>query len=204
MKREDKNAFSRQRILDAAISEFSEKGYGGASLNNACEQNGISKGVVYHYFTDKDEIYLQCVKLTFDKLTSHLQLSPDVLRGSVSDRLSGYFYSRLQFFAKNPILLNIFAETCFRPPAQLKGEIALIRTQFDKHSACVLTELLSAAPLRAGLDAAAIVEDFCIYMDFFNMRFADGAAELSSEAEIKQHEERCHRQLDILLHGVLA
>lgn len=34
MKREEKNALSRQRILEAALEEFSQKGYEAASLNN--------------------------------------------------------------------------------------------------------------------------------------------------------------------------
>ena len=43
MKREEKNALSRQRILDAAMEEFSAKGYAGASLNTVCGEKGISK-----------------------------------------------------------------------------------------------------------------------------------------------------------------
>ena len=54
MKREEKNALSRQRILEAALREFSEKGYAAASLNTVCAENGISKGIIYHYFADKE------------------------------------------------------------------------------------------------------------------------------------------------------
>ena len=38
MKREEKNALSRQRILDAAMEEFSRNGYDGASLNTVCAE----------------------------------------------------------------------------------------------------------------------------------------------------------------------
>ena len=36
MNREEKNALSRQRILEAALEEFSQKGYEAASLSNVC------------------------------------------------------------------------------------------------------------------------------------------------------------------------
>ena len=49
MKREEKNALSRQRILDAAMEEFSRRGYEGASLNTVCAEKGLSKGIIYHY-----------------------------------------------------------------------------------------------------------------------------------------------------------
>mgnify|MGYP002539826609 CR=1 FL=1 len=64
MKREEKNALSRQRILDAAMEEFSRNGYDGASLNTVCAEKGISKGIIYHYFKDKDELYLDA----YDKI----------------------------------------------------------------------------------------------------------------------------------------
>ena len=45
---------SRQRaLLDAAIEEFTERGYEGASLNRVIATAGISKGSFYYYFEDK-------------------------------------------------------------------------------------------------------------------------------------------------------
>lgn len=46
MKREEKSALSRQRILEAAMEEFSLKGYEGASLNAVWAEKGISKGII--------------------------------------------------------------------------------------------------------------------------------------------------------------
>ena len=63
MKREEKNSLARQRILDAALEEFSSRGYEGASLNTVCAEKGISKGIIYHHFKDKDELYLLCGSL---------------------------------------------------------------------------------------------------------------------------------------------
>ena len=44
MKRDEKNQQTRRRTLDRALSEFSEKGYGGSSVNTICAVQGISKG----------------------------------------------------------------------------------------------------------------------------------------------------------------
>lgn len=57
MKREEKNLQSRQKIMDAAWKEFGEKSYAEASLNTICKEGDISKGIIYHYFKDKDELY---------------------------------------------------------------------------------------------------------------------------------------------------
>ena len=69
MKRDEKHNLSKQRILQAAMQEFSAKGYINASLNTVCSENGISKGIIYHYYKDKDELYLLCVSECFTALT---------------------------------------------------------------------------------------------------------------------------------------
>ena len=54
MKRQEKNQKTKRRILDGALSEFSEQGYGASSINALCSAQGISKGIIYHYFKTKD------------------------------------------------------------------------------------------------------------------------------------------------------
>lgn len=204
MKREDKNALSRQLILEAALREFSDKGYEGASLNTVWAENGISKGMIYHHFKDKDEIYVLCVEMCFDELTERLGETLKEPAGTAAERLRGYFDARLRFFAENPLYLGLFSDAAFQPPAALRSAIAQRRRAFDELNVAVLTELLNSQPLREGLSSAAIVEDFRIYMDFFNLRFRAVCSEgLSPEAALREHEERCHRQIDILLHGVV-
>ena len=55
MKREEKNQQTQRRIMDSALAEFAEKGYGGSSVNTICAAQGISKGIIYHYFENKDD-----------------------------------------------------------------------------------------------------------------------------------------------------
>lgn len=205
MKREEKNALSRQRILEAAMGEFSARGYAGASLNTVCAEYGISKGILYHYFKDKDALYLVCVQDCFDHLTAALRQAADALEGSIEARLQAYFHARLRFFAENSLYLGIFADAAFNAPPELATRIAACREGFDAVNLSVLTDLLSCVPLREGLSGAAIADDFRLYMDYFNMRFREAAREKApSKAMLQEHEERCHRQLDILLHGVIG
>lgn len=106
-------------------------------------------------------------------------------------------------FANNPLYLGIFADAALNPPEALSAEIAKCRKKFDELNISVLTGLLNSKPLREGLAVEAIVEDFRIYMDFFNLRFKtsfDGKSTL--ETALHEHEKRCHRQLGMLLYGV--
>ena len=203
MKREEKNALSRQRILDAAMKEFSEKGYDAASLNTICAEKNISKGIIYHYFKDKDELYLLCVSLCYEELTAYLELNGKDGK-TVESRLRTYFDARLHFFAERPSYLGIFLSSTLNPPARLSAELLSARAPFDALNIKTLTELLESAPLRSDVSIPLIVEDFRMYMDFFNARFKAALSEGEApERALSEHEESCHRQLGILLHGVL-
>ena len=205
MRREEKNALARQRIFEAALREFSEKGYAAGSLNTICAENNISKGIIYHYFTDKDELYLLCVAGCFDALAAYLMQALEGISGSVEGRLREYFDARLRFFAENPLYLGIFTDAALNPPEHLISGISEMRRIFDELNISVLTGLLDSAALRDGITVAAVVEDFRMYMDYFNLRFKDVLAGIHSpEQALREHEERCHRQLGILLYGVLG
>ncbi|SDZ66784.1 DNA-binding transcriptional regulator, AcrR family [Evansella caseinilytica] len=47
----------QQRIINAAMSEFSKKGYKLASTNEIVKEASIGKGRLFHYFNSKKEMY---------------------------------------------------------------------------------------------------------------------------------------------------
>lgn len=47
---------TRQRILDAALEMFGERGYAGTSVADITGRLGISKAALYHHFGAKDDI----------------------------------------------------------------------------------------------------------------------------------------------------
>jgi len=49
---------TRQRILDAAIREFSAQGYSGARVDTICKRARANPRMIYHYFGDKDGLYV--------------------------------------------------------------------------------------------------------------------------------------------------
>ncbi len=117
MKREEKNQQTRRRIMDSALSEFAEKGYGGSSVNTICAARGLSKGIIYHYFENKDELYLSCVEECFQRLTGHLRAAlPAEVTCSVEEELGRYFAARMAFFQENPVYQPIFCEAVLSPP----------------------------------------------------------------------------------------
>lgn len=196
MKREDKNQASRQKIMESALREFSQRGYGLSSVNTICSSGDISKGVLYHYFKDKDEIYLTCVQACFDALCAHLENSLREKKGGVQ----AYFDARSAFFAQSPQYRRLFCDAVISSPQHLAAEIKKIRADFDALNLSVLTGLLDGVSLRGELTKEQVIEFFGLFQDFVNARWqmAEGDGTV-----LEKHEEIAGRSLDILLYGVV-
>lgn len=101
MKKEEKTRRTYERILAAAIEEFGTKSYESASLTTLCNENQISKGLIYHNFKNKDELYLKCVEECFGKMTSYFK-SREYKADCVQESIHRLFEAREQFFKENP------------------------------------------------------------------------------------------------------
>jgi AcrR family transcriptional regulator len=49
---------TRERLLRAAISLYSAKGFGGASVEDICRRAGVTKGAFYHHFESKAHLIM--------------------------------------------------------------------------------------------------------------------------------------------------
>lgn len=56
-----------KRIGDAALKVFAQRGYHGASIRSIAEECGLSKGLIYHYFPSKTDIFLHLNGIAFEK-----------------------------------------------------------------------------------------------------------------------------------------
>lgn len=64
----------RVKILDAAMEEFTEKGYQAASTNKICAKAEVSKGLIFHYFGSKEKLYIAAVSYAIDFAANEVSL----------------------------------------------------------------------------------------------------------------------------------
>ena len=63
---EEMRAEAIAKITRAALVTFAEYGYHGASMEQIMQASGLSKGLVYHYFPSKEELFLHLVDSAFE------------------------------------------------------------------------------------------------------------------------------------------
>lgn len=202
MKRELKTLQSREKILHAAIGEFGSNGYDKASLNAALAQSGISKGLVYHYFKNKDELYLSCVKSCFEALREYLETN--CTNSSQSDhRLEEYFDARQRFFTENPLYIRIFFNAVIQPPTHLKTDIEGLKKDLDQFNLNIFESALSGLTLRKGISIEDAVSYFIAVQEIFHRQYFQDSNSWENESNfIVLHEEKVRKSVDMILYGI--
>lgn len=69
---EKQNKDKQKRIIEAAILEFSEKGFENANTNKIARNANISVGSLFKYFENKTDLFLYIVKLAEAELESQI------------------------------------------------------------------------------------------------------------------------------------
>ena len=61
-------AATRRKLLTAARREFADSGLAGARVDEIAARAGVNKQLVYHYFGDKDALYLAVLEWVYEEI----------------------------------------------------------------------------------------------------------------------------------------
>ena len=103
----------RQRLLDAAVEEFTRASYDKASINKIIHQAGIPRGSFYQYFEDKEDLF-------------------HYILGQIDIRLLNIFaeylkYAKGDLFEAIPALYQDMLQIAEQPNSRLKYGIEILR-----------------------------------------------------------------------------
>lgn len=196
MKRSEKTESTVSKIMKAAMNEFGANGYVGGSVNNICK-SGINKGLIYHNFKDKDELYIKCLERSCETLVKLITES-----GSLSDPLR-YMSVRMSFFKEYPNEAHIFFEAILQPQEHLWNEIQEILQPFEEINENVYRTVVSSVKLREGITEEEAVGYFRQMQSMFNGYFSSSAYRyMSLDDRVNKHETNLPKLLDFMLYGI--
>jgi len=127
----------RERIVQAATKEFALKGYKNASTNEIVKEAKISKGLIFHYFNNKKQLYLHLYDyLTEVIVTEYLGKlkndEPDFLK-----KMGQAALVKLELFRKHPMIFKFFLTAYVETDPEVREEVAgrnqkMVETNYPK------------------------------------------------------------------------
>jgi AcrR family transcriptional regulator len=102
---------ARERLLCAALDQFTQRGYAGSSVREICQAAGVTKPVLYYYFRSKEGLYLQLMEESyaqFESTVAQLSNFPGSCRQRVINFCQGVFDSSIQQLPLVKLMYSIY------------------------------------------------------------------------------------------------
>ncbi|MCW3488574.1 TetR/AcrR family transcriptional regulator [Dethiobacter alkaliphilus] len=94
---------TRERILNVAIREFALQGYNKASTNHIMEQVGMAKGLLFHYYSNKQKLYLACLQKVLAEVQKELDQFMQQMPQDLFERLASFLRWKNQLAIDQPL-----------------------------------------------------------------------------------------------------
>ena len=86
-----------KQIVQSAIKLFSSKGYHSTKMDDVAKQSKISKGLIYFYFKNKEDLYMAVTKKAFDELKDVFKETVKAKDRKGIDQVMDLFHNLLKF-----------------------------------------------------------------------------------------------------------
>ena len=100
---------SRQHILDEAAKVFAAKGVANTKISDLAEAAGVSQGLLYRYFTDKDDVFVALLERAVNGVNDIAQ-SCNEHTGTPLEKLQRLTEQILQGMSEGPVYLQLISQ----------------------------------------------------------------------------------------------
>lgn len=100
---------TKERILEAALEIFSQKGFHTATTDEIAERAGVGKGTLYRHFETKEKLFEELVRLRLDELEREAGAIIDG-NDDVLTMISKYIRIYFEFFDRNQHLYRLVVQ----------------------------------------------------------------------------------------------
>ena len=157
----------RERIIEVALNEFAAYGYENSSTNRIVKECGISKGSLFKYFENKEDLYFYLIETVALEMMHDMAPDADSLPEEIKARIIDYSLAEISWYIANPVkghfMIGIAAE---------RGDIYnKIVERFGERSSNTYEELITGAKVE-GKTATGELSDILLWvLKGYNERF---------------------------------
>ena len=111
-----------EEILNAAFEEFVLNGYAGTRLDDVARRAGVTKGTIYVYFPNKEQVFTTMVRELTKPLHARMHAYLDAAQANAPDLLRGYlrlFYEIMAQDRRSREILRLLIAEAGRFPVLL-------------------------------------------------------------------------------------
>jgi TetR/AcrR family transcriptional regulator len=148
----------QDRILNAAIKEFAQKGYDHASTNEIVKEAEISKGLLFHYFQNKKQLYMYLFNHCVDLLVNEVFAKIDMIETDFFARVRQIALVKMELLKKYPDVLEFVQSAYMEDSSAVKPELEKRQSEFVKVNTLKIFEGIDHSRFREGIDIQKVLK----------------------------------------------
>lgn len=148
------NLAKQEKILDAAISEFANKGFDKASTNEIVKKAGISKGILFHYFKNKKNLFIFVYDYAMELCMDEFFKKVDEEERDIFIKLRQIAAFKLELMYKYPMIFKFFEVAVGEECNEVKSEIEERNKRLIESNYSKVFNNIDASKFRDGVDVS--------------------------------------------------
>ncbi|MBN2909970.1 TetR/AcrR family transcriptional regulator [Polycladomyces sp. WAk] len=173
------NPEKQDRIVNAAIKEFVQKGFKNASTDEIVKEANISKGSLFYYFKDKKGLFLYlydyCSEIVMNEFFAKIDLNEhDILK-----RFREMLLLKIELIKRYPEIFEFMKVAYFEDAAEVKSDLERRNKEMITRSYQELFGDIDLSKFREDIDAKRAVNIIIWTMEGFSSQQQEKAKSLS-------------------------
>lgn len=173
------NQEKQERILNAALKEFAQKGYENASTNEIVKSAEISKGLLFHYFNNKKELYLFLYNHFVEVLMEEFFNELDFSQRDIFERLKSLMILKSKLMVRHPEVFDFMMSASMEASEEVKEALNSTNTELMQSSYGRLFENIDLTKFREGMDIQRTINIIMWTLEGFSNQELEKAKKLN-------------------------
>lgn len=148
----------QDRIINAAIKEFAQKGYDKASTNEIVKEASISKGLLFHYFQNKKQLYLFLFDYCYDLIAEEFFKKIDLSERDFFIRMREAVVIKMELLAVYPDLFNFLQMVFMEESNEIKDEFEKKKRQLLEINFAKMYDHIDISKFRDDIELEKILK----------------------------------------------
>jgi len=194
----------KQRIIEACIAEFSQNSYVNASTNRIVKKAGISKGIIFHYFGSKKNLFLYI----FDYIINDFMVLLNQMTANASpdifERIMEIGLAKLKLIYEYPLKYRVLINA-IHVPADLQPEIQVRYEKIYQAMLPLLFNNVDTSKFRKDINAEKAIEFVFIALEGLGNKYLRTFKEMTAAeifARLENLTKEYYEFIEILKSGI--
>ncbi len=174
---------TQEKILEAALKLFSEKGFLGATTKEIAKRAGISEVTLFRYFKTKEQLFIQVLEY-YSFLPRLKEVLEKVKDDSLEIALESIAQNFLEVLRTKKALIQIIQSEIFRYPEIIKKTFIFIIEKIFKDLALYFEDLQKKEVIKKEIPSILLAQAFLgLFFSYFDKIELKGISFFNIEEE---------------------